>query len=171
MRRLLVPITLAALVATACGGNSGSGGRAASTTSARSGSCDVAVSDTTGQKPTVTIPDGCDPPTSLVSKDIVTGTGQTLTAGQTAIVQYDLYAWSDHKQIDSSWDRGQPFPVTNVGQAAVIDGWNEGLPGMRQGGRRLLIIPPDKGYGPKGADPIKPNETLVFVVDLLQVSG
>src|ERR671912_999919 len=75
------------------------------------------------------------------------------------------------QKFDASWDRGQPFPVQNVGRAQVIQGWNEGLVGMPPGSRRLLVIPPDLGYGPRGTGPIGLNETLAFVVDLVQVSG
>lgn len=180
MRRLLVPITLLALTVAACGDDSGGAGGSASnnttstgpSSSARTcGADDVKVTGAIGAKPTVTLPDGCNPPTQLVTKDLVTGTGAPLTNGQSAQVQYDLYTWSDHQEVDASWNNGgQPFTVTPVGQAAVIDGWNEGLPGMKKGGRRLLIIPPDKGYG-AGGNGIKPNETLVFVVDLVAFSG
>jgi peptidylprolyl isomerase len=177
VRRLLVAVSLLALAVTACGsdtGGSGSSPRAASSTSAAAtrtcGADDVKVSGPAGQQPTVTLPDGCTPPTTLVSKDLTPGNGAPLHVGQTALVHYDLYTWSDHQELDTSWRGGQPFTVSPVGHAAVIDGWNEGLPGMKKGGRRLLIIPPDKGYGP-GGNGVKPNETLVFVVDLLQITG
>lgn len=166
-----MPITLAALVLAGCGGKDDSGGSKSASSAKSGGSCDVKVGDDTKKKPTVTVPKDCDPPGSLVSKDIVGGTGEPLKAGQTAVVHYDLYTWSNQSEVEASWDSGQPFPVQNVGQAAVIDGWNEGLPGMKQGGRRLLIIPPDKGYGAQGSGSIKANETLVFVVDVVQISG
>ena len=131
---------------------------------------DIAVGGAVGSKPTITVPDTCSPPTTLLSKDLVVGSGPEVTPGVTMQTHYDLVTWSDRKELDSSWSRGEPFPLENVGRAQVIDGWNEGLLGMKQGGRRLLVVPPDKGYG-QGGGGIKPGETLVFVVDAVQVSS
>ena len=85
-------------------------------------------------------------------------------------MQYVGISWSTGKQFDASWDRGaQPFQFP-LGQGQVISGWDEGIPGMKVGGRRILVIPPDQGYGAAGAPPdIAPNETLVFVVDLVGI--
>lgn len=130
---------------------------------------DIAVSGDTGSKPTITVPDTCSPPAQLLSKDLVVGDGPEVTEGVTMQTHYDLVTWSDKQELDSSWSRGAPFPLEDVGRAQVIDGWNEGLIGMKQGGRRLLVVPPDKGYG-QGGGGIKPGETLVFVVDAVQVS-
>lgn len=194
MRRIWVPVVAAlVLTVTACGGGSNGSTPAAQsspsspapTTAAAApgptgspagpaippGKCDIAVSKDLGHKPTLTFPKTCDAPRTLVSKDIVAGTGAPLKEGQTATVQYLGVSLSNRQQFDASWDRNQPFPVENVGQAQVIDGWNQGLPGMRKGGRRLLLIPPDLGYGASGQPPIGPNETLVFVVDLVSISG
>jgi peptidylprolyl isomerase len=129
---------------------------------------DVVVTGAAGSKPTITIPDTCSPPRQLLSKDLVVGDGPEVTEGVTMQTHYDLVTWSDKRELDSSWSRGAPFPLKNVGHAQVIDGWNEGLLGMRQGGRRLLVVPPDKGYG-QGGHGIRPGETLVFVVDAVQV--
>lgn len=129
---------------------------------------DVTVTGAAGSKPTITIPDTCSPPTELLSKDLVVGTGPEVTEGVTMQTHYDLVTWSDKRELDSSWSRGEPFPLKDVGRAQVIDGWNEGLLGMKQGGRRLLVVPPDKGYG-QGGNGIRPGETLVFVVDAVQV--
>lgn len=109
---------------------------------------------------------GSDAPTTLVSEDLTPGTGKAAEANSTLTVQYKLMTWSDGKIADSSWSRGNPatFPL-----GSVIPGWQQGLPGMKVGGRRLLIIPSDLGYGSNGAGPIKPNETLIFVVDLIDV--
>ena len=106
-------------------------------------------------------------PTDLQMKDIITGTGQTAIATSTLEVHYVLMTWSDGKVVQSSWDSGQTatFPLSGV-----ISGWQKGIPGMKEGGRRLLIIPPTLGYGASGSGPIAPNETLVFVVDLIKVS-
>ena len=119
-------------------------------------------------KPTVQIPDG-PPPTELVLEDITVGDGAEAVSGTTCTMQYVGVAWSDQKQFDASWDRGQPFTF-GLGQGQVISGWDKGVAGMKVGGRRRLTIPPDLGYGSRGAGgAIKGGETLVFVVDLLAV--
>ncbi|WP_018686128.1 FKBP-type peptidyl-prolyl cis-trans isomerase [Actinokineospora enzanensis] len=130
---------------------------------------DVKVEGAPGSKPTITIPKTCAPPKVLLTLDLVPGNGPEIKAGSNASMHYDLVTWSDGKELDSSWSRNQPYDLENIGQAQVIDGWNEGLIGMKQGGRRLLLVPPDKGYG-QGGNGVKPNETLVFVVDAVQVS-
>ena len=119
-------------------------------------------------KPTVEIPAGA-PPTELVKEDLVTGSGAEATPGSTVEVHYVGVSWSTQKQFDTSWDRGKPFDFP-LGAGRVIRGWDEGVAGMRVGGRRRLTIPPALGYGARGAGgAIGPNETLVFVVDLLAV--
>ncbi len=106
-------------------------------------------------------------PHSLVTKEIITGTGPVATKGDRVTVNYVGVLYSDGSKFDASWDRNEPFPFT-LGAHEVIPGWEEGVEGMRVGGRRELIIPPALGYGARGAPPkIPPNETLVFVVDLL----
>ena len=120
-------------------------------------------------KPQIAKPSG-DPPSKLIVKDLVVGKGAKLKSGQTATVHYVGISWSTGKQFDASWDRKQTisFPI-GVGQ--VIPGWDKGVPGMRVGGRRELVIPPDQGYGASGSPPaIGPNETLVFVIDLKKIS-
>ena len=120
-------------------------------------------------KPDVTIPDGA-PPADLVTEDLVTGTGTEATAGKTVDVHYVGVGWSTKKQFDASWDRGGTFSF-QLGQGRVIKGWDQGVAGMKVGGRRRLTIPARLGYGDRGAGAdIKPGETLVFVVDLLKVS-
>jgi peptidylprolyl isomerase len=119
-------------------------------------------------KPSVTIP-ATVAPTQLVIEDITVGTGDEAVAGKHVSVHYVGVSWSNGKQFDASWDRGQPFSFP-LGGGRVIRGWDEGVAGMRVGGRRKLTIPPHMGYGAQGAGGvIKPNETLVFVVDLLSV--
>jgi peptidylprolyl isomerase len=130
----------------------------------------VTVAGAPNAKPQITLPDNCSAPTTLLVKDVVAGTGAEITQGANMLAHYTLMTWSDRAEVDSSWQRGDPFPLENIGQASVIAGWNEGLIGLKQGGRRLLIVPPDKGYGPQGQGPIKPNETLVFVIDAVQVT-
>ena len=122
------------------------------------------------QKPTVTVPDG-DPPTSLEIVDDVVGDGAEATPGETVSVHYVGVAWSTGSQFDASWDRMQPFRF-GLGGGQVIQGWDDGVAGMRVGGRRTLTIPPHLGYGSRGAGgAIGPNETLIFVVDLEKVQS
>lgn len=124
-----------------------------------------AVGTDTKKKPKIPKPKG-KPPAKLTVVDIVKGTGAAATSGDTLTVDYAGTSWSTGKEFDASWNSGQPFPVT-LGQNQVIQGWEQGLQGMKQGGRRLLVIPPDIGYGAQGSPPkIKPNETLLFVVDV-----
>jgi peptidylprolyl isomerase len=121
-------------------------------------------------KPKISIPDGAAPKT-LQSKDTVVGKGAAVVEGDTVEVRYVGVSWSTKKEFDSSWSRGDTFKVTPVGKASVITGWNQGLIGMREGGRRQLTIPPDLAYGAEGSPPnIKANETLVFVIDVVKVT-
>jgi peptidylprolyl isomerase len=109
-------------------------------------------------------------PSDLVSQDIVKGTGATAEPGDTLTVQYVGVRFRDGHQFDASWDRGQPFNFA-LGAGQVIQGWDQGLVGMKVGGRRQLTIPPQLGYGAQGSPPdIAPNETLIFVIDLKKVS-
>jgi peptidylprolyl isomerase len=134
------------------------GGSSAETTS---------VADT-GPKPTVEVPKG-PPPTQLVVKDLKTGDGAEAKSGDQVSVQYVGVLYSDGKQFDSSWDRGQPFSF-QLGAGGVIPGWEQGVAGMKVGGRRELIIPPNLGYGSQGQPPTIPgNATLGFVIDLVSV--
>lgn len=122
-----------------------------------------------GKKPKVTVPDG-PPPKELQVKDLKKGTGKTAKSGDDLTMDYVGVSYSTGKEFDSSFSAGQPFNFT-LGQGSVIAGWDEGIEGMKVGGRRELIIPPDKAYGAQGSPPsIKPNETLIFVVDLLAVN-
>lgn len=119
-------------------------------------------------KPSITIPAG-EPPAELVLEDLEIGEGIEAVAGTTVTVHYVGVAWSDGEQFDSSWDRNDTFGF-RLGAGQVISGWDEGVAGMRVGGRRSITIPPHKGYGAAGAGGvIKGGETLVFVVDLLDV--
>jgi peptidylprolyl isomerase len=120
-------------------------------------------------KPSVTIPDA-PAPTELQIDDEVVGEGPMATTGDTVSVHYVGVAWSTGEQFDASWDRMDPFRF-GLGAGQVIQGWDQGVAGMRVGGRRRLTIPPELGYGARGAGGvIEPNETLVFVVDLLNVA-
>ncbi|MBB5959046.1 peptidylprolyl isomerase [Saccharothrix tamanrassetensis] len=123
-----------------------------------------------GAKPTITVPTGCTPQDGLLVKDLTEGTGADIKAGSTAELHYVLATFRDRKTREASWDRGKPLEVANIGQARVIQGWNEGLIGLKEGGRRLLVVPSDKGY-PDGQGAIQPGETLVFVIDAVKVQG
>jgi peptidylprolyl isomerase len=118
-------------------------------------------------KPTdISVPDK--PVTKLVKKDLKKGKGATATDGKQLTVQYVGISCASGRQFDASWDRNQPVNFALGGQ--VIPGWNEGIKGMKVGGRRLLWIPASLGYGDQGSPPdIAPNDTLIFVVDLVKV--
>ena len=125
----------------------------------------VEVSAEAGLAPTISSPSGT-PPATLVTEDVIIGSGKVASSDSTLTVHYTLMAWSTGEIVESSWS-GQPaqFPLSRV-----ILGWQQGIPGMAVGGRRLLVIPPDLGYGEAGGGPIGPNETLIFVVDLIDVA-
>ena len=122
-----------------------------------------------GTKPEVTIPAG-DAPTDLVIEDITVGSGNEAKAGANVEVHYVGVAWSTQREFDASWNRGDTFEF-RLGAGQVISGWDQGVAGMKVGGRRRLTIPAHLGYGSQGAGGvIKGGETLVFVVDLLNVN-
>jgi peptidylprolyl isomerase len=125
-----------------------------------------AVTGNAGEAPTIAAPTGT-APTTLQTSDIIVGSGTEVVATSTLTVHYTLMSWSNGAIVESSWSSGQPatFPLSGV-----IAGWQQGLPGAKVGGRRLLVIPADLGYGPNGSGPIGPNETLIFVVDIIGVS-
>ena len=118
------------------------------------------------EKPAIATPSG-DPPAELETVDIVKGKGKAAKKGDIVDVQYVGNSWSTGKQFDASWDRGtQPFTFP-LGAGQVIPGWDQGVAGMKEGGRRLLVIPSELAYGDQSPSPeIGPGETLVFVVDL-----
>ena len=151
--RSVLLVTVALALGPACGKDKKSGDEAG----------------TLGSKPQVTVPKG-KPPTTLQKKDLIVGTGPEAATGHKVSVQYVGVAYSTKKEFDASWKRGQPFSFA-LGEGNVIKGWDQGVPGMKVGGRRKLVIPPDLAYGPSGYPPaIAPNETLIFVVDLVSVS-
>ena len=163
MKKFFISIIIAttALSLTACGGST-----VTSSTESSSDSALPTVSDNAGAKPTISKPEGA-APTTLITKDIIEGSGPAAVATSTMTVHYTLMTWSNGQLIESSWNGGSPatFPLANV-----IVGWQQGIPGMKVGGRRLLVIPPDLGYGAQGGGPIGPNETLIFVVDAIGVA-
>lgn len=125
------------------------------------------VSGASGSKPNISDASG-EPPSDMVIKDIKEGDGKTAKKGDKVTVNYVGHNWSNNEEFDTSWGK-EAFEFT-LGEGMVIAGWDEGVEGMKEGGRRLLIIPPDKGYGAQGQGSIPANETLIFVVDLKKVS-
>ena len=169
-------VVLLAIFALLTRGNSDSGAdttaaapTTTSTTAAPTTTVALSLPAAIATKPTVSVPAG-PPPKTLQKKDLIVGTGPEVTVGANVTVNYVGVSWSTKEEFDASWGRA-PFTVENVGQAAVIPGWNEGLVGMKQGGRRQLVIPPDKAYGDAGQGAkIGPKETLVFIVDAIAVT-
>ena len=161
MRRLALTAALSLAVAAAgCGGGD-------STTSTESGSGTAQSGEATANltKPKVTVPKG-PPPKKLVVKELKKGTGAVAKSGDAVTVQYVGVNYKSGREFDSSWSRNEPFEF-QLGAGMVIPGWDQGVAGMKVGGRRELIIPPSLAYGSAGAPPaIGPNETLIFVVDL-----
>lgn len=161
----LIIAACAALVLGGCGSSSSSTSTGESTggeTSAPAG----AENAPQRTKPKVRVPQG-PAPKHLVKKELIEGSGREAKSGDEVTVQYVGVGYKSKEQFDASWDRGEPFPFT-LGSGQVIPGWEQGVEGMKVGGRRELIIPPELAYGQAGSPPaIGPNETLVFVIDLL----
>ena len=117
-------------------------------------------------KPIIDFPEG-PPPVELEIVDVLEGDGDEAAPGHTAVVHYVGVAYSSGEEFDASWNRGEPFSF-GLGDGQVIAGWDRGVVGMKIGGRRRLVIPPDLAYGDRGAGGvIAPGETLIFVVDLV----
>jgi peptidylprolyl isomerase len=126
--------------------------------------------EATGEKtkPAVAVPQGA-PPQQLETKDLEPGSGAEAKSGDRVTVQYVGVNYESGEEFDASWDRGEPFSFS-LGTGEVIPGWDQGVEGMKEGGRRELIVPPELAYGESGSPPaIPPNETLIFVVDLVKV--
>jgi FKBP-type peptidyl-prolyl cis-trans isomerase len=188
MRRLiLLCLAAAALFVAGCGSDDSTKTAAipddasASVSTPADTASTPAATDTTGttattqdpslaQKPEVKVPSG-PAPKKLVINDLVEGTGAEAKDGDNLTMDYVGVLYKNGKQFDASWDRGQPFSF-QLGSGQVIPGWDQGIKGMKVGGRRELIIPPAMGYGSEGSPPTIPaNATLVFVVDLKDVSA
>jgi peptidylprolyl isomerase len=122
------------------------------------------------EKPQVDVPVGEPPSYQLELEDITVGEGDEAVSGRNVEVHYVGVSWATGQQFDASWDRGDTFKF-GLGKGQVIAGWDQGVAGMRVGGRRRITIPPDLAYGKRGAGgAIGPDETLVFVVDLIGLS-
>jgi peptidylprolyl isomerase len=177
--RLLRLTTLLALFAllgpSACGGDDDDESASAGTAEEQTETAEPSPSEQrealkdTSKRPVIPRPSGS-PPRRLETEDLVRGKGPRAKPGDTLTVHYSGVTFSTGEEFDSSWNSGEPYRFP-VGQGRVIQGWDKGLVGMKRGGRRMLTIPPELAYGPAGSPPaIGPNETLVFVVDLLAIA-
>lgn len=180
MKRLALPLfACLALVVASCGSSDDSSTSSSESTATSTESSGQDTTESSGgtkessrvvgkAEPNVTVPSG-PPPKKLEIKDLAKGAGPAAKAGDTATVQYVGVGYDSEEEFDSSWSRNEPYPLA-LGAGGVIPGWEEGIEGMKVGGRRELIIPPSLAYGAEGRPPsIGPNETLIFVIDLLAV--
>jgi peptidylprolyl isomerase len=171
---LLLVLTGASGTLAGCGGDGGDGESAATPIPVpQDPAADIrriveGLGEDTSTKPEIAAPEGS-PPAELQKRDIVRGKGPKAKTGDSLTMHYVGVSWSTGQQFDATWDRGEPFTL-ELGEEGIIAGWDEGLVGMRAGGRRLLVIPAEMGYGAQGQPPdIGPNETLIFVIDLLRL--
>jgi peptidylprolyl isomerase len=179
--RRVLPLAAAATICLAiagCGGSSSSSSGSAITVGAenstvekeilKSSTASTPKTPTSGplsKEPAVTVPSG-PAPAKLVIKDLIKGTGAAAKLGDSITVNYVGYLYKNGKVFDASWKRGEPSTFT-LETGSLITGWTEGIPGMKVGGRRELIIPAALAYGAKGTNGIPANSPLVFVIDLL----
>jgi peptidylprolyl isomerase len=160
MRRALIAVACLALISTGCGGKKEPGAAPAPTCTDP-----ATTSGEAGKKPSIKIPN-CTPPTTLQKVDLITGTGAEAKLGATLTFHYVGVSWTYKQEFDSSWDKNAPLTYA---LDKLIEGWKQGIPGMKVGGRRMLTIPPELGYGSAPGSPkIATNDTLVFVIDLLK---
>jgi peptidylprolyl isomerase len=164
---MTVIVLCAALAIAGCGGSDDSSSESTGATTTESTAAEAATAEKT--KPKVTVPTGV-PPKQLEIKELEEGSGAEAKSGDEVTVQYVGVNYKNGKEFDSSWSRNEPYPFT-LGAGLVIPGWEQGVEGMKVGDRRELVIPPELAYGEEGRPPaIPPNETLVFVIDLLEVN-
>jgi peptidylprolyl isomerase len=150
------------------GGSADTATQEETTTEPSPADVEAALKDTS-TKPVIPQPTGS-PPRKLVKEDIVKGRGPGAKPGDTVVVHYVGMNFSNGQEFYASWDAGAPLPV-QLGTGGVIAGWERGLVGIKEGGRRKLTIPPELGYGAQGYPPdIPPNETLVYVIDAVSVN-
>lgn len=163
----IIAVCLALAIA-GCGSSSDTSSTAGGESSTAAKSEGTASQTNLKVKPEVTVPS--EPaPKKLTEKEIVEGTGAEAKSGDKVTVQYVGVGYESEEEFDSSWSRSEPFSFT-LGAGEVIPGWDQGVAGMKVGGRRELTIPSELAYGPAGSPPaIGPNETLIFVIDLLAV--
>lgn len=168
LRPLIVAALAAVSIALAACGSDNEGASATDTTAFSDQVQQTETAAGAGEKPEVEVPEG-DPPTELVSEDLKQGDGAEAKQGDSVTVQYVGVDFESGEEFDSSYNTGQPFTFT-LGAGEVIPGWDEGVEGMKVGGQRQLVVPPDLAYGAQGSPPsIGPDATLVFVIDLVDV--
>jgi peptidylprolyl isomerase len=174
LRLTMLLALVAALALTACGDDDGGESASPPPTEEQTEAAEPTPAEQrealedTDRKPVIPRPTGT-PPRKLETEEIVRGKGPAARAGDVLTVQYAGVLFSTGDEFDSSWSSGNPFTF-QLGAGDVIPGWDKGMVGMRRGGRRMLTIPPELAYGSAGQPPaIGPNETLVFVVDLLAI--
>ncbi len=169
--RLLAMLAVLSFAVVSCGDDDDEGAGSEETpTAARTESEQPPqeISTNLEAKPEIGKPPG-EPPTKLVKEDIVVGKGRAAKDGDQVTVHYVGVNFSTGDQFDASWDRGEPTSF-QLAKGSLIEGWVQGMKGMKVGGRRKLVIPPELGYGAQGSPPaIPPNETLVFVIDLKKI--
>lgn len=161
MRRTLIAVACVGLLIAGCSKKQEPG---AGATTPPTCTDPATASGEAGKKPTIKVPN-CQPPATLQKVDVIAGTGAEAKPGAKVTVHYVGVLWSNGQQFDASWDNNQPIEFELTG---LIKGWQDGIPGMKVGGRRMLTIPPDLAYGPQGRPGIPPNSTLVFVIDLIK---
>jgi peptidylprolyl isomerase len=164
----LILLLCVGLLVAGCGGDDSDDSAATSTETTAEAPANDAKSIESREKPKVKPPQGA-PPKQLEEKTLIPGTGPEAKKGDQVTVNYVGVGYETGLEFDSSWDRNEPFSF-GLGNGEVIRGWDVGIEGMKVGERRELIIPPDLAYGSEGAGTIAPNATLVFVVDLIEVS-
>jgi peptidylprolyl isomerase len=164
-RRFALPVLVLVALASGCGASPARVAATPGTTGPF-----ATVKGHTGKRPHLKIP-GDAPPGTLQIEDLAPGSGSAAKDGDVLVVQYEGVSWSTGEEFDASWDRDATYSFP-LGKGQVIPGWDQGLLGMQVGGRRQLVIPPGLAYGADGRPPaIAPNETLVFVVDLVSIQG
>jgi peptidylprolyl isomerase len=167
MRIVLLTIAACfALTVPGCGSDSSTTPASTSTSTSKS-QAPPAKPGAKKTKPVVKVPSGS-PPEKLEIEDLEEGSGPAAKPGDEVTVHYVGVNYRTGKQFDASWDRGEPFTF-ELGEGLVVEGWEKGIPGMKPGGRRELIIPPELGYGYRRTEGVPPGSTLIFVVDLLAV--
>ena len=171
LRPVLAAVLVSLTLATGCSAGSASsdaGDPPASTTAGSEGcrTPEDAAGET--EAPVVEVP--ADLASTPLATDDIVGCGDVVGDDSTAMVQYVLVSADTGEEVDSSWSRGEPFSLS-LGQGLVIPGWDQEVPGMRAGGRRTLVLPPELAYGPAGSGSPLSGQTLVFIIDVLSVVG
>jgi peptidylprolyl isomerase len=168
-RPVLIAFACATLILAGCGDDDSTSESNGATDSAAAEAPESSGDASSRSKPKVTVPSGA-PPKQLEETDLIEGTGAEAKSGDEVTVQYVGVGYDSGEEFDASWNRNEPFSFT-LGASEVIPGWDQGVEGMKVGGQRELIIPPELAYGETGSPPvIGPNETLVFVIDLLEAN-